>query len=217
MSQTIPFFFSIIWNNPTNQGTANLLNLTYEILFPLFSIACIVFLFPGRSKSRFDPDRPVAQLRQWTTGKHRRRYPFGSFGNERQLHRRAVRPGNRKKAGRFSFWTKCKTPFFVSIQPANSDRKSTDRDSSGQEYITADDFIVQDNTLIVFDNNKSQLQFYDFQGNYVKTIPVCQGGQIAVNPAGGYIVYSSVADKYHVHTFNDKGEKTGEYLPVESK
>lgn len=88
---------------------------------------------------------------------------------------------------------------------------------SGQEYITADDFIVQDNTLIVFDNNKSQLQFYDFQGNYVKTIPICQGDQIAVNPAGGYIVYSSVADKYHVHTFNDKGEKTGEYLPVESK
>ena len=88
---------------------------------------------------------------------------------------------------------------------------------SGQEYITADDFIVQDSTLIVFDNNKSQLQFYDFQGNYIKTIPVCQGDQIAVNPAGGYIVYSSVADKYHIHTFNEKGEKTGEYLPVESK
>ena len=97
MSQTIPFFFSIIWNNPTNQGTASLLNLTYEILFPFFPIACIVFLFPGRSKSRFDPDRPVAQLRQWTTGKHRRRYPSGSSGNERQLHRRAVRPGNRKR------------------------------------------------------------------------------------------------------------------------
>ena len=71
---------------------------------------------------------------------------------------------------------------------------------SGQEYITADDFIVQDNTLIVFDNNKSQLQFYDFQGNYVKTIPICQGDQIAIRQAATSFIHPSRTNTMSTHS-----------------
>lgn len=178
----------------------------YEILFPLFPIACIVFLFPGRSKSRFDPidlSRSYGNEQLENIVDDIRLVPLETNDSciVGQYDRVIVK-------GRSIFiLDKMQNTVFCFDTTGKFRQKINRQGRSGQEYITADDFIVQDNTLIVFDNNKSQLQFYDFQGNYVKTIPVCQGDQIAVNPAGGYIVYSSVADQIPCPHIQRQGRK----------
>lgn len=72
-----------------------------------------------------------------------------------------------------------------------------------QEYVSIGDLDVYNETIIVFDDETSNVLRYDIKGRFIDKISVCEGVQMKVDRKGNYIVFSGYGFEGHEVTCYD--------------
>lgn len=88
-----------------------------------------------------------------------------------------------------------------------------DRKGEGpEEYIRLGGVCISEDKIYILDFTKIQL--YDFEGDYLKSIPLKNGGrQLAVLPDRSIAVTGRSQDNYQVTHYNEDGTVRSEYFP----
>ena len=80
-----------------------------------------------------------------------------------------------------------------------------------EEYIYLGNIAFANDLLYVRD--KAKLQVYDFEGKYVRTIPIVANGDIAVREDGAIVALSNYKNPYQVTVYDENGNKIYEGAP----
>ncbi|MGF1587402.1 MAG: 6-bladed beta-propeller [Bacteroidales bacterium] len=90
-------------------------------------------------------------------------------------------------------------------------RKINRSGNGPQEYITPGGIAVLNERISLLD--RTRIQQYDLEGNFVKTIPVNRGHRIIVTPSGNFVISGNYTDEYSLNIYDSTGMLVSSYFP----
>ena len=87
-----------------------------------------------------------------------------------------------------------------------------------QEYVSIGDIDIYGETIVVFDDETSNVLRYDMKGKFIDKTSVCEGVQMIADKKGNYVVFSGYGfEDYEVTCYDDMGSIVYETMKVEGK